>query len=509
MISTSHTPLRILFVAAEVAPFASVGGLSQVMYFLPRAVQALGHNVTVCMPKYGTIDEKKHHITLYRKDLKVPTGLTSGVTELVCNVKVKKGTKKDPTIYFLENMEYFEKRANVYGYSDDPTRFALLCRGVLEFIIKEKLDFDLIHINDWHTSYLANYAKNEYQDHQRIKKSAIVLTIHNLAHQGLKDFRYMLPTEFDNGQGALAPFFSNRLNSQNALKRGIIFSDLVNTVSERYAREILKTEYGQGLDQLLKQLRGKLYGVLNGLDYDDFNPSTDTLIKYNYTPATLSERLKNKIELQKEFDLELDPTIPVLAFSSRLDSQKGMELITKVLPYLLQEEKVQFIILGEGDNKYREFFRDLEIRYPKRVGTHLMANWQLPRKLFAGADMLLLPSKFEPGGIVVMEAMRYGAVPVVRETGGLSDIVDDFDISQNKGTGFTFTEYNELAFYSALIRALEIYKSAKMWQGIVKRAMQADFSWKTSAEKYINLYKRAIDYHKEMLSDNPPEAFRR
>lgn len=446
---------------------------------------------------------------MYKKDLKVPTGLTEGVTELGCNVKIKKGTKKDPTIFFLENMEYFEKRANVYGYSDDPTRFALLSRGALEFISKDKLDVDLIHLNDWHTSYLANYAKNEFQNDKRINQIAILLTIHNLAHQGIKDFRYMPPMEFDDGQGPLAPFFSDRLTTQNALKRGIIFSDLVNTVSERYSREILKTEYGQGLDMLLKQLRGKLYGVLNGLDYEDFNPSTDTLIKHNFNIHKIKERVQNKIDLQKEFDLEPDPTLPILAFSSRLDSQKGMELVTKVLPYLLQEEDVQFIVLGEGENKYREFFTKLEGQYPKRVGTHLMANWQLPRKVFAGADMLLLPSKFEPAGIVIIEGMRYGAVPIVRETGGLADIVEDFNITTNKGTGFTFREYTELSFFSALTRALEIYKSPKMWHGIVKRAMEADFSWKNTAIKYIDLYQRAIDYNKEMLSDNPPEAFRK
>lgn len=502
-------PLKILFVAAEVAPFATVGGLSQVMYFLPKALKSRGHDVGIFMPKYGTIDEGKYDIKPLVSQLKVPTGETSGVTHLICNVKHRKGGKHEPTVYFLENMEYFEQRANVYGYSDDSRRFNLLSRGALEFIKMLNWLPDVVHINDWHTGYLANYLRISYKEDEKLQKVATLFTIHNLAHQGAFNFRYASPLDFDDGQSPLASFFSDKLPKQNGLKRGIIYGDIVNTVSERYSREILKPEYGQGLDELLKQTRAKLYGVLNGIDYDDFNPATDKLIKKNFSIKTLKSRVDNKIDLQKEFDLPVDPSIPILAMSCRLSEQKGLELVMKVLPYLLKEFDLQFIILGEGQNKYREFFSSLEKEFPEQVGTHLMANWQLPRKIFAGGDLLLLPSKFEPAGIVIIEGMRYGAVPVVRATGGLADIVADFDIENNTGTGFTFREFSELSFFGAVTRALEIYRSGTMWGGIVKRAMQADLSWDASAQKYIDLYQRAIEYRKSTLSENPPEAFRK
>lgn len=501
--------LKILFVAAEVAPFASVGGLSQVMYFLPRALKTIGHDVRVFMPKYGTIDEKKYGIRMCLPNLKVPTGEVKGVTELVCNVKMRSGTKTDPTVYFLENMEYYEQRANVYGYNDDPVRFGLLSRGALEFLKKNDWQSDIIHTNDWHTGYLVNYLRTVYRDDPKLEKIATLFTIHNLALQGVVDFRYVPPSDLDDGNGPLASLLSDRLSKQNALKRGVMYADIVNTVSERYSREILKPEYGQGLDGFLKEVRVKLYGVLNGIDYEDFNPAKDKLIKKNYTAEDLENRVENKIDLQKEFDLPVDPKIPLLAMSCRLSEQKGWDLVMKVLPYLLKEFEIQFIIVGEGETRYREYFTQLEKDFPDQVGTHLMLNWQLPRKIFSGADMLLLPSKFEPGGIVVIEGMRYGAVPVVRATGGLADIVEDFNIGKNSGNGFTFREYSELSFFGALTRALEIYRYDTMWAKLVKRTMQADYSWNSSALKYIDLYQRAIEYHKEMLSDNPPEAFRK
>lgn len=502
------TPQKILFVAAEVAPFATVGGLSQVMYFLPKMLKSLGLEVAIFMPKYGTIIESKHRIKPFIKNLSIPTGETEGVTKLICNVKIKEGTKKEPTIYFLENMEYYEKRANVYGYADDQTRFALLSRGVLEFLKVTKWIPDVIHLNDWHTAYAANYLRLSYKTDPKLKNIATVFTIHNIAHQGNYDFHFTSPLEFDDGQGQLATFFSPRLKKQNALKRGIIYADIVNTVSQRYSREIMTEQYGEGLGMLLKEVRAKVYGVLNGLDYTDFNPATDTFIIKNYSTKTLKDRAENKTELQKEFNLPLNPDIPIFAMSGRLDQQKGIDLIMKIMPYLLKEYEMQFIVMGHGDHRYREFFVDLEKEFPKQVATHLMANWQLPRKIYAGSDIFLLPSKFEPGGIVVIEAMRYGAVPVVHKVGGLADTIEDFNIEKNSGTGFTFNDYSELSFFGAISRALEIYKSKKLWQGIVNRAMRADFSWEVSAQKYQDLYNRAVSFRKVANQENPAPAFR-
>ena len=495
--------------AAEVAPYATVGGLSQVMYFLPKAIKKLGHDVAIFMPKYGTIDEKKYGIKLLHQRLKVPTGEESGVKELICNVKVRRGNRYEPTVYFLENMEYYEQRANVYNYADDTIRFALLSRGALEFLRHFNWQPHIIHANDWHTGYLVNYLRTTYKEDPKLKQIAVLETIHNIALQGIVDFRFATPIDADDGNGEPVSFFSDRFKKQNALKRGIIYADIVNTVSERYSREILTEEYGQGLNEHLKEVRGKLFGVLNGIDYDDFNPASDPLIKVNFSTKNIDLRGQNKIDLQKEFNLSINEKIPLLAYSGRLTEQKGINILVKILPYLLKEFDLQFIVVGEGETVYREFFTKLEREFPRQVGTHLMANWQLPRKIFAGADFLLLPSKFEPGGIVVIEAMRYGAVPIVRETGGLADIVEDFNIGKNKGNGFVFKEFSELSFFGALSRALEIFRYDKMWRAIVKRAMSADFSWESSASKYLDLYQRAIEYHKESMSDNPAEAFRK
>ena len=492
--------MKVLFVCAEVAPYASVGGLAQVAYFLPKALKKAGIDVSVFMPRYGTIDEKKYHIVPFLKNLRVSTGEEGGLTELICNVKVRKGTKREPTVYFLENMEYYEKRANVYGYSDDHIRFALLSRGVCEFMKTAGIRPTVIHCNDWHTGYTPNYIQTVYKDDKILKTISTIFTIHNLRSQGVFDFRFASPLDFDDGKSPVASFFSETLRKQNALKRGIIYADIVNTVSETYAREIMTEEYGVGLHELIKEVREKIFGVLNGLDYTDFDPATDPVIKKNFSWRTLQHRMENKHDLQKEFNLKADPSIPILSMCGRLSDQKGLDLLIKILPHLLTEYELQLVVLGTGEQKYREFFQKLELDYPGRVGTHLMANFTLPRKIFAGSDILLLPSKFEPGGIVIIEGMRYGAVPVVRATGGLADIVRDFDPETKTGNGFTFTNYSELSFFGAIVRAIQVYRNKRLWEDLVRRVLKEDFSWDKVAEKYIDLYERSVEFRRNRQS---------
>ncbi|MCL4398037.1 glycogen synthase [Patescibacteria group bacterium] len=498
--------LKVLFVSAEAAPFSTVGGLGQVAYFLPRALMKLGVDVRIFIPKYGTINEEKFPTKKVIDALKVPTGEKEGdkPRELICNVKAYAETRKnEPTVYFLENMEYFEKRANVYGYSDDNIRFGLLSRGALEFIKHEFFVPDIIHANDWHTAYTLNFLRQDYKDDPVLKKIAGLMSVHNLFQGQGFDFAHASEMDFDDGKSRLAPFFSDQFFKQNSLKRGIIYADVVNTVSETYARDIMKEEYGWGLDKLFKELRGKLFGVLNGIDYTDFNPATDKLIKKNYSAGNFKARVEDKADLQKEFNLKDDPNAMVLAISGRLDEQKGIDLVMETMQFILDEFPVQFIVLGSpAKDEYRKFFEELEKKYPGRVGTHLQPNFALPRKIFAGADVILMPSKYEPGGIVALEAMRYGCVPVVRATGGLNDSVSD------GVNGFKFNSYAGMAFLSSVARALEIYKNKVLWQKMVKKAMEADFSWAKAAEKYLDLYSRTLEFRKEALSPNPPQAFK-
>lgn len=492
--------LKILFVAAEVAPFATIGGLSQVMYFLPRALKKLGHDVRIFMPRFGSIDEKKFKIEMLYRGLRVPTGEDAGKMELVCNIKVNLGDKENPPVYFLENMEYYEKRANVYGYSDDPVRFALLSRGALEFLNHYSAwQPEIIHCHDWHTGFLPNFLKTAYSKKKNLKEIATVFSIHNLLFQGGFDHRFASELDFDDGKSPIAPLFSERLFKQNFMRRGIIYADLVNTVSETYSHEILTPEYGEGLDKLLKEVRTKIFGVLNGLDYKHFNPATDKAIFKNFTFNDLKSRAENKTALQKEFNLTLCQDL-LLSICGRLEEQKGLELLIKILPLLLAEYPIQLVVMGTGETKYRLFFSDLEKKFPQKVGTHLMADWVMPRKIYAGSDIFLLPSRFEPGGIAAMEAMRYGAVPVVRSTGGLADIVSDFDPQKNTGNGFSFKNYNEWALFGTIIRALENYKNKKLWQEIVKRAMKEDFSWEKAAQRYEDFYQRAVSFRQTSTS---------
>jgi starch synthase len=486
-------PLKILFVVAEVYPYASVGGLGMAISSLSKAFKKLGVDVRIFMPKYALVDEKKYHLEMVSRGLKVPTDETvADKIMLICNVKKYLPTDSGVPVYFLENREYYEKRSNVYGYSDDPIRFILFCRGALEFLRQSDWVPDVINCADWHTGALPNYLKTNYKNSPILSKVKTLFSIHNLYHQGVFDHRFVSELDFDDGKSPIAPFFSGELLKQNFMKRGIISSDFVNTVSENYSREILTKEYGEGLDALLKEVRTKLFGILNGIDYQELNPATDKMIATNFNLATLRKRAENKIQLQKEFGLEVSAETPIIGMVARLDEQKGIDLLFPILETIISEFNSQFVIVGGGEPKYRSFFEEINKKYPKKVGCHLMSDFNLARHVFAGSDLFLIPSKFEPCGITQMEAMRYGAIPVVRKTGGLADTVENFDPIKNTGTGFVFEKFHHYSLLGALIRALETYKHKKVWQDLIKRAMKADFSWESSAQKYLALYKRVL-----------------
>jgi starch synthase len=507
----ARDPLKVLFVSAEVAPFSKQGGLSQVSYFLPQSLRRRGVDVRIFTPKYGTGVDRDFDLKMLIEGLKVPTGSTSekdGPAELVCNVKQIRLDGEAPlTVYFLENMEYYEMRNNVYGYSDDHIRFGLLSRAALEFMKRGEFVPDVVHCNDWHTGYLVNFLDQEREESADLQKMAALMSVHN-TYQGNFDYNRASVMDFDDGKSRLAPFFSDRFLKQNALKRGVMHADRINTVSEKYARELLDERYGGGLHQLFRELRGKMSGVLNGLDYTEFDPATDTIIKQNFSLENLEARAANKLELQREFDLEDDPDVPILAIAGRVDSQKGMDLVHETIEFVLEEFEVQLVVSGPSDTKYQRFFESLEREYRGRVGTHLMSDFLMPRKIFAGADIILLPSYYEPGGIVAIEAMRYGCVPVVRAVGGLADIVVDYDPTHERGTGFAFKEFKEQSFLVAVVRALEAYKRKSCWNGLVQRAMEQDFSWDNVAKHYVDLYGRTIAYRRETMAVNPPSAYR-
>ncbi len=485
-------PLRVMMVLPEVFPYASVGGVSRVGAYLAKELVKLGHDVRLFMPKYGFIDGEKYPLEMVVEGLKVYTDSEGdGPKELACNVKTHLGEDGVRT-YFLENMEYYEQRANVYGYSDDPVRFVLLSRAALEFLRHFEWKPQVIHAHDWQTGAVPNLLKTAYSKSRDLAGIASIFTIHNLFFQGMFDHRLVSELDSDDGKSRIASLFSDRLKKQNFMKRGIIYADAVNTVSESYAREILTPEYGEGLDRLLLEVRSKLFGITNGLDYEDYNPETDPLVPQPYNSHTIDRRSANKIALQKEFSLPKGEKHFVVGIVSRLIEQKGYDILLEALPSFLSEFDAQFIVVGGGEGKYVTDFQALQKRFPKQVGAHLMPNFTLPRLVYSGADALTIPSRFEPAGLTQLEAMRYGCVPIVRKTGGLADTVTNLDVSDETGTGFVFGEYTPWALYGALVRAYENFHHPKVWEGLIKRAMRADFSWRAVARHYADLYRRAI-----------------
>jgi starch synthase len=503
--------MKILFLSAEVGPFVSVGGLSQVCYFLPRALAKQGDEVAIFTPKFGLMDKvvpgrKKWELKSEIKGMKVPLGEVNTASDLVCNVKSYQQSGKEVKTYFLENREYYELRANVYGYNDDHTRFMLLSKGCLEWLLiqKEKKGWfpDFIHCNDWHTGYFVDLARRNPRYLEVMNKVTIGLTVHNFMHQGNFDFRYCEPKDKDNGEAMLLPLLDEKLNRQNALLRAIKYSDAITTVSPSHAIEVLSSEYGAGLEKELQIGRDKLSGILNGLDMKEFDPATDPFIAKHFSKKNFEKaRAKNKSVLQKEFGLPIEPKAFLVAYSGRLAEQKGVTLLIEAMTHLLAEyPKVQLIVMGGGEDSYREVMNNLAKEYPKQVGLHLLSNFQLPRKIFAGADAILLPSLFEPGGIVALEALRYGTVPIVRRTGGLNDVIEDFNPNTNKGNGFSFTNKDAWSLYGAVVMAMNTFNHEELWGKLVANCLSQDFSWEKAAKKYKAWYVRTSEARKRIQS---------
>ncbi|MBI4050760.1 MAG: glycogen synthase [Candidatus Doudnabacteria bacterium] len=493
--------LRILFVTTEAEPFVAVGGLAAVMHALPVSLKRLGHDARVMIPRYLQIDGEKWNLKMECEGLRVPTENQTGPSHLICNVKRYDPVPSDNetvTTFFLENMEYYEQRANVYGYADDAVRWALLSRGTLEFLKVSSWVPDVIVVTDWHTALLPNMLKTFYQDDTKLSRIATVHSIHNLAHQmsGV-GHRFVSPDDTDDGYSLLPAFEDAKLLKINGTKRGIIYSDAINTVSPTYAREIATPQYGEGLDELLLGKKDRLMGIMNGLNYALWDPAHDPLVEHKFSAENLAPRAKNKAVLQKHFELPIYEDYFVVAIVSRMTVQKGIDLLEPVIPVLLQDLPLQLIVLGEGDSRIMEFFLNLKKIYPERIGAKFSFDPDLPHLIFDGADAALIPSRFEPSGLTQMEAMTYGCIPIVRRTGGLADTVKDCDSQKHTGTGFVFEKADSLSLMIAIVRAYESFRHKEHWEQLQKRAMQTDFSWENSARQYVSLFQRAIKAHEQ------------
>jgi starch synthase len=480
-----QTPLKILLLAAEVVPFAKTGGLADVAGSLPQAVHALGHDVRVGMPRYGRIRPEQFNLTRALDSFPVPMDDHTEPAELMQTT-----LENNVPVYMVESVRYFD-RDGIYMYPDDAERFIFFCRSMLEGIKRLGWQPDVIHCHDWHTALVPNWLKTIYAHDPFYTNIASVYTIHNLAYQGVFGYRVLEIAGIDEYGFIVHPDIVDLNEVVDFMGRGIHFADVISAVSKTYAREILTPEFGEKLDPLLRDRSDRLFGVLNGIDLKEFDPATDPYLEANYTRESLDRRLQNKLALQREAGLLQDPHAPVVGIIARLTDQKGFDLITPIVEGLLQHLGAQFVLLGTGEQRYHDFFVELATRYPQQAGIFLTFNASLARRIYAGSDLFLMPSRFEPCGLGQMIAMRYGGVPVVRAIGGLADTVQDFDPATGAGTGFVFEAYDPMALYTALVRAVETYRHQDTWHKLQVRCMQQDFSWERSAHKYVELYSRA------------------
>jgi starch synthase len=498
----SDAPLRILIMAAEMVPFAKTGGLADVIGALPKALRALGHDVRVAIPHYSRIDYERFKLRPILAPYAVPIDDQEvDATLLQADITSSSG---DFPVYMVENAHYYQ-RDGIYMYDDDADRFIFFCRATLEGI--RRLDWapDVIHCHDWQTAIVPNWLKTIYRGDPFFGATACVYTIHNLAYQGVFGYRVLEIAGVDEFGFIAHPDTPHLNDVVDFMARGIYYADIINTVSETYANEILTPEFGEGLDPMLRDRRDRLYGVLNGIDTELNNPAGDPYIAANYDAGKLEGKALCKADLQREAKLPQSRMTPVISAISRLSDQKGFDLINAIIEPLLRNHDVQLIILGTGDQRYHERLNELRGRFPRQLAAFLTFNAETAQKIYAGSDMFLMPSRYEPCGLGQMIALRYGAIPIVRATGGLADTVRDFDPTTGEGNGFAFHPYDAMALYAAIIRALENYRYRGTWQQLILRAMAVDHSWRESARRYVDLYRRAL----ATRSERPPrESYR-
>lgn len=467
--------MKILFCSSEVVPFAASGGLGDVAGSLPKSLNAEGQDVRVILPLYSKVKEK------YSEDMKFidSFNVSLGWRNQYCGLFTME--QNGVTYYLLDNEFYFN-RPNLYGYGDDGERFAFYSKAILESLLHLDFEPDIIHANDWQSALVTLYINVYYRHIQKFQKIKTVFTIHNIAYQGQYGYDMIadtlgLPQEWAH--------HAEYNGDTNFMKAAIENADKVTTVSPTYAQEILDPWFAHGLDPILREKQHKLWGILNGIDYESYNPKTDKIIVKNFhADAFIKNKAVCKKELRSLFNLEEDGS-PIISMVTRLVGHKGVDIIVQAMQGLI-DKGYQVVVLGTGESQYEEFFRDLAARYPGRVGVEIAFIPALSRKIYAGSDMFLMPSKSEPCGLSQMIALRYGTIPVVRETGGLKDSVKDSQ--DGVGNGFTFANYSADELYGACMRAYEGYQDTKGWRVLVKRAMQSDCSWKNSAKEYIRMY---------------------
>lgn len=484
--------MKIAFATSEAFPYAKTGGLGDVAGALPKALAQIGCDVKVFLPKYASIDNTKFDLSYCWPIGEMPIrvyGKTHNVNVFTANLP-----GSDVPVYFIDSPEYYNRPEIYTNDEDEDERFILFSKAVLEALQRLKWQPDVINCSDWQTGLIPLYIKDNYSWDRFFDPVATVLTIHNIGYQG----RFPQETLY---KAEIRPelFYENSpveiWNSLSFLKTGLMYADMINTVSETYAQEILSSTYGAGLEGVLHYRISDFFGIINGVDYNVWNPESDKHIPYHYTKESLHRKIENKKYLLNAIRMPFYPEKPLIGIISRLVKQKGFDLIQSAFNQLIKLD-AQWVILGSGEDQYEDFFRAAAYSHPDRIYSYIGYNNELSHLIEAASDIFLMPSAYEPCGLNQIYSLRYGSVPVVRRTGGLADTVSDWhDLLYNgseAGTGFSFNDYTPDALYSTLYRAVKTFDDKTIWARIMFNGMSQDFSWEVSAKKYLELYQKAV-----------------
>jgi starch synthase len=486
----STAPLRICLASAEFAPLAKTGGLADVTAALSHYLDGAGHDVRVLLPFYASIDttELEIHPVTFMQDLE----MEMGGHRLRWSVDTARIKGRSLRIYLLRCSRLYDRPGIYSGGADEHLRFLFLTRAAIEMCQHMGFAPDIFHCHDWHTAMAPLYLKTLYGWDRLFEKTKTVLTIHNIGYQGIFNADILKDTGLS-GSADLLHQQDMALGRISFLRTGVLYADLLTTVSPTYAREILTPDFGMGLQDLLLQRRESLIGILNGVDDAEWNPETDELIPHPYSRSKLAGKKKNKVELLEELDMDGAEDLPLVGMVTRLTYQKGIELVQKVIPEMLQKRRFAMAILGSGEARYEHFFTWLQNNFRDRVCFYRGYSNKLAHWIEAGSDLFLMPSRFEPCGLNQMYSLRYGTVPIVRNTGGLADSVQLYEPSTGKGTGIVFDDFNERAFSWALNTGLDLYEDKKAWKNLVRNAMSMDYSWERQGAVYVDTYCRLLD----------------
>ena len=480
--------LKILLAASEGQPFSKTGGLADVMGALPIALYEKGHDVRTILPKYQCVTDCKKKIDPLDIEFNIPIGVKTHT------VRLSKSTLAEKVPVYLVENDFFFNRDGIYGtqgtdYPDNADRFIFFCRAILESCKALSFYPDIIHLNDWHTGLVPVYLKLEYAQDENFKSIRTIFSIHNLAYQGNYDAETMnltgLPDSLFSQDGL--EFY----NQFSFMKGGLVYADLLTTMSPTYSKEIMTSELGCGMEGLLKLREQDLTGILNGVDYEEWNPETDSKVITNYSSKNIKGKLKCKRDLMKTFSLTVPESTPIIGMVTRLSEQKGIDLIMEALDEIINFGAA-FVLLGTGNPDYEKFFQSAQQKYPGKCGVRFEFDETLSHKVIAGSDIFMVPSRYEPCGLTQMYALRYGTIPLVRAVGGLHDTVTEYQPNSGKGSGFKFNGYEKEALIETVRKALTLYQTKSAWKKLIKNAFAEDFSWPVTADKYLQIYRKVI-----------------